>query len=406
MIAQSPVNTPVAPIHRPARFWAERLAGILFSLFLTWMILEMLLRVLFFYLPPRLQLVLERVHITPFSEQWLMPDPIWHSDIDYLTIARPVTNFEQYGSADVHFNVTTETLWGSRVAFRTRQELVDRHVDAVAVGDSFTFCFTEEKDCWVTLLGQQTNRNIINLGIVSTGSVSHQRVLQDFGMPLKPPLVIWQWWGNDSNEDYGLASLRGETTIQSTNPPPAAPVPTWWDQNSAVYVLLKLFLGSDKDFDASLQFLDREHASNGDVKLAFGRPYLWDAFDMSEPTNQYGWERSRTAFYNSNEMVKRYGGMLLFVLIPTKEQVYREIAEPLIGEEKMALLDQNYQMMLDLCQEQQMTCLDLLPVLQAHAQQGEQLYHTNDIHLNARGNLVLADALSLWLDAHPEIFAS
>ncbi len=95
----------------------------------------------------------------------------------------------------MHFTVTTETLWGSRAAFRTRQELVDRHVDAVAVGDSFTFCFTDENDCWVQRLGQLTDRNIINLGITSTGSVSHQRVLASFGMPLKPPLVIWQWFG-------------------------------------------------------------------------------------------------------------------------------------------------------------------------------------------------------------------
>ncbi len=322
MTAQSPAET--APARRPARLWAGRFAGVLFSLLLTWIMLEVLLRVLFFSLPPRLQLVLEQVQMTPFSERRLMPDPIWRPDRDYLTIARPVTNFEQYGSADVRFNVTTEALWGSRVAFRTRQELVDRHVDGVAVGDSFTFCFTEEKDCWVNLLGQQMNRNIINLGIVSTGSVSHQRVLQDFGMPLKPPLVIWQWWGNDANEDYGLASLRGETTIQSANPPPPAPTLTWWDKNSAVYVLLKLFLGPEEDFDASLQFLDRERASKGDIKLAFGRPYLWGAFDVSEPTNQYGWERSREAFYNSNEMVKSYGGTLLFVLIPTKEQVYRD----------------------------------------------------------------------------------
>ncbi len=80
------------------------------------------------------------------------------------------------------------------------------------------------------------------------------------------------------------------------------------------------------------------------------------------------------------------------------------MAEPLIGADKMALLDQNYQTMLDLCQEQQMTCLDMLPVLQAHVQEGEQLYHTNDIHLNARGNRVLADTLVSWIEAHPEVF--
>jgi hypothetical protein len=120
-----------------------------------------------------------------------------------------VQNHEQFGSAEVRFTVNTETLWGSRPAFRTQQAFVDRYVDGVAVGDSFTFCFVDEDACWVQQFGVLANRNIINLGITSTGSVSHLRVLENFGMPLQPRLVIWQWFGNDANEDYGLAKLRG-----------------------------------------------------------------------------------------------------------------------------------------------------------------------------------------------------
>ncbi|MBN1966946.1 MAG: hypothetical protein JW910_20000 [Anaerolineae bacterium] len=378
--------------------------GVVFGLAMAWLLAEVLLRVLFFSLPPRLQLVLDGVYVTPFSDTRLMPDPIWQPDIDYLTITRPVQNYEQFGGAEVRFRVSTETLWDSRAAFRTRQELVDRYVDAVAMGDSFTFCFTEENDCWVQQLGQITGRNIINLGITSTGSVSHLRVLENFGMPLQPPLVIWQWWGNDANEDYGLASMRGETTVQPVNPPPPAPEPTWWDEHSAAYVLLTLILKSEDAFDASLQFLDRYTATQGDVRLAFGRDYLWGAFDMDQPTNAYGWERSQEAFRVAQDKVTGYGGTLLIVLLPTKEQVYRDMAEPLIGAERLALLDQGYIMMQQFCAREGLTCLDMLPVLQVHAAQGEQLYYTTDIHLNPRGNRVLAEALRDWLDAHPGVF--
>jgi hypothetical protein len=31
------------------------------------------------------------------------------------------------------------------------------------------------------------------------------------GGRFQPPLVIWQWFGNDFNEDYQLALTRGET---------------------------------------------------------------------------------------------------------------------------------------------------------------------------------------------------
>jgi hypothetical protein len=376
--------------------------GVLFA----WLLAEILLRLMFFSLPPRLQLVLDEVHKTPFTDSKLLPDPIWQPDRQYLTISRPVRDQTQFGNAEVRFTVTTETLWGSRAAFRTRQALVDQHVDAAAVGDSFTFCFTDIDDCWVQRLGVLAGRNIINLGITSTGSVSHQRVLATFGMPLEPPLVIWQWFGNDANEDYGLALMNGDTDVQPTNPPPPVPTPNWWDKNSAFYVLLKLYLGSEDDFDASLQFHAPEYAEAGDVKLAFGQSYLWDAFDMSQPTNQDGWQRSQDAFRAAQEMVSSYGGTLLIVLMPTKEQVYRDLSEPLLGAEKLALLDQPYQMMLDFCAAENLTCLDLLPILQPYAADGEQLYFTTDMHLNPRGNEILAEALAAWIAEHPEVFAA
>jgi hypothetical protein len=90
--------------------------------------------------------------------------------------------------------------------------------------------------------------------------------------------------------------------------------------------------------------------------------------------------------------------------MPTKEQVYRDLSEPLLGEDRLALLDQPYQMMLDFCQQQGLTCIDLLPILQKYAAAGEQLYYTTDMHLNVRGNEVLAQELAAWLGEHPEIF--
>ena len=397
-------TTQPQPTTRRARLktWTARLFGIVFGLALAWLVLEIGLRLAFFSLPPRQQLILTHVRQHPFTDARMLPDPIWQSDTDYLTINRAVTDYDQFGSAEVHFTVDTEALWGGRVAFRTRQELVDRYVDAVAVGDSFTFCFTELEDCWVTRLSERADRNVINMGITSTGSLSHLRVLQDYGLPLTPPLVIWQWFGNDANEDYGLAVLRGETDIANPNPPFPVPERGWWDENSAVYTMLKYYLGPEEDFDASLQFLDPEHASSGDVDLAFGQPYLWGAFDTTQPHNQYGWERSQAALRKAQSIVSEYGGTLLVVLMPTKEQVYRSLSEPLLGAEKIDLLQASYDQMRAFCAEEDLYCLDLLVTLQANAD--EQLYYTTDMHLNARGNEVLAEALANWIAAHQEVF--
>lgn len=385
------------------RLWLGRLFGIVFGVALAWLLAEVLLRVLFFALPPRLQLVLEPVRVTPFSERGLLPDPIWQPDIDYLTIARPVTDYEQFGSAEVRFTVTTEQLWTMRGAFRTRQELVDRYVDGVIVGDSFAFCFTDAADCWVDRLAGQTDRNLINFGMVSTGTVAQRRILEDYGLPLRPPLVIWQWYGNDANEDYGLARLRGEAQTPPDDAAPTESERSWLERNSAVYVLIQMLLGQDDRYAASLQFLDHEWAEDGDLRLGFGRPYLWGAFDLDRPQNREGWALSQEAFRTARQQVEGYGGHLVIVLMPTKEQVYRDLAAPLIGAERMALLDANYEAMRDFCEAEGLTCLDPLPMYQARAA-GEQLYYTTDIHLNARGNAVLADWLAAWLAEHPEVF--
>ena len=165
-----------------------------------------------------------------------------------------------------------------------------------------------------------------------------------------------------------------------------------------------MLLGKDDRYAASLQFLDREWAQDGDLRLGFGRPYLWGAFDLDRPQNQEGWALSQDAFRAAREQVEGYGGHLVIVLMPTKEQVYRDLAEPLIGAERMAVLDENYQAMRDFCDAEGLACLDPLPEFQARAAAGEQLYYATDIHLNARGNAVLADWLAAWLAENPEVF--
>jgi hypothetical protein len=352
-------------------------------------------------LPVRYQQALRDMKMTPFSDETILPPPIWQTDSDYLNISRPVENYTHYGSADVRFTVTTQTLWGGKSAFRTTQDQVDRYVDGVAIGDSFTFCFTEPEDCWVQKLAALTNRNVINMGIVGTGSTSHQRILRDYGMPLTPPLVIWQWYGNDPNEDFGLARLRGETDVQSPiQTPEVTWEMNWFRQNSALYVLLDMYLSPREKYDAFMWTVPQECASEGEINLCFGQPYLWDAMDSSLIHNDYGWQRSREALMESQQMVNTYDGTLLVILIPTREQVYREMAEPLIGTEKLAILDQNHQRMLDLCAELDLQCLDFLPVFRAHAEQGEQLYYRLDLHINPHGNEIVAEAIRDWLVEH------
>jgi hypothetical protein len=386
---------------------AQRLAVVIFGLALALIIAEIGIRVLYHSLPMSLQIALNSVHVTPFGDQQLAPAPLWQSDTDYQTIVRPgAVNSLQAGSPSVMFHVNSYAWWGGRVGFRSPQPQ-DGGVDAVALGDSFTFCFTEIEDCWVTLLGQKIGLNIANLGQPVTGSTSHARIYADFvakpDLKLRQPqLVLWQFYGNDYNDDYGLADLNH--TAQT--PPPAiaarpllpqTPLAIWLRQNSAVYVLVStLVRGRDPGVE---QFVDPYRATPGSLDIAFGQSYIRDAFDMSEPRNQEGETLSRAAILQTRDTVEQNSGKFVVVIMPAKEEVYRSLTEPVMGKAAIDAIAASRLRLLGFCRAQNLICLDLLPTLQAPASQNSQLYYPTDPHLNVQGNRLVAAAIGDFLKA-------
>src|SRR5262249_47092040 len=159
-----------------------------------------------------------------------------------------------------------------RVGFRSLQPQ-DGTVPAVALGDSFTFCFTEVEACWVSVVAQRTGLKLANLGQPVTGSMSHARIYSDFvAKPeLKlgqPKLVLWQFYGNDFNDDYGLALLNHTAKLPPPPKPETRPLPQgtlaiWLRENSAIYLILStLVRGKDPGID---QFVDPYHEQIGSV---------------------------------------------------------------------------------------------------------------------------------------------
>jgi len=369
-------------------------------------LLEVTLRVAVPVLPPRLAATARLVMTgQPYLEGW---EPVWQYDNDHYYIVRPdLDNVLQYAGPNTYFHVSTISLWGGRVGFRTRP--VDYRVDAVAVGDSYTFCFTEIADCWLTLLEQRTGLGIVNLGQPVTGTTSHLRILATFGGPLEPPLVLWQFVGNDFNDDYGLAVLRGEITEIPEDPatlpqppelPPSPPVAAWLQHNSVLYSILEvLFTGRWGGLGEQERiYIDPYRVTYRDGTLEFGRYIERMVLDMSRERNQVGMALSRQAFAEAQDLVAGWGGRLAVILIPVREHVYAHLTTPILGEETARAFASSYEAMLQMCGELGLTCLDTLPALQEHARQGEHLYYTDDPHLNPHGNAVLAEIVQTWLE--------
>jgi len=119
--------------------------------------------------------------------------------------------------------------------------------------------------------------------------------------------------------------------------------------------------------------------------------------DLSKPQNSLVYDYTKHAIREAQALVTSWGGQMVTMLIPTRKQVYRYITEPITGTDRLAIHDDAYTAMLGLCTELDLTCFDPLPQLQAFAQHGDLLYYAEDLHLNPRGNAILAEPLWGWL---------
>ncbi|HVO42692.1 MAG TPA: hypothetical protein VMT34_08720 [Aggregatilineales bacterium] len=378
-----------------------RLTAMLFGLLLALLIIEVGLRLAYHSLSPRLQTALRDVRVSPFSDDRLAPPPLWRDDTRYLTIVTPgAQNSLQAGSPDVLFHVTSYSWWNGRVGFRSPPP-TDGTLDAVALGDSFTFCFTELEDCWVTRVAAQTGIKIANLGQPVTGSMGHARIYQDFVSSItalkQPKLVLWEFYGNDFNDDYGLARLEGTNKI----PPPADPsgqVPDtgfklWLRQHSILYTLIgTMRRGVDPGVE---MFVDPYRVQANGIDIAFGQSYIRDAFNMAEPRNQEGEQLSYAAILATKATVEANGGKFIILLMPTKEEVYRPVTEPQMGKAAIDAIAEPRLRLITFCKAQTIICLDLFSALQAHS--SSQIYFPTDPHLTSEGNRVAAEAIVQFL---------
>ena len=383
-----------------------------FLIIIAWLaaiviLLELGLRLFVAALPPRLQ---EAAHIVmhgvPFPEPW---DRAWTRNPDHYFVLKPgLVDALQFGGPNVRFRVSTVELWaGGGIGFRTRP--VDYFVDAVVVGDSFAFCFTERADCWVTHFERETDLGVVNLGQPGTGSHSHYLILRDVGGPLSPRLVIWQFFGNDFNDDYGLFSANGKLEPLANGESaenddegsgPRSEVRSWLRTRFALYAVLESILpGWHRYRDPNAAKFEDRYAVTlpSGERLRFGQPYEPAALDMSRPANQAGYEISRAAFNSAQELVASWGGQLVVVLVPTREEVYESLTAAALGDD-LAAIRSARSAMLDLCADLQLVCYDALADLQARAATSELLYYTDDLHLNPLGNRVFAQLLRAWLD--------
>jgi hypothetical protein len=386
----------------------EPAGGLIFGVALSILLIEILLRIATPMLPLLYQRALFGVEWVPLEKPPKLPEPLWRADDKYGSVIRKVENFDAAlfeGSKSA--TITTDNWLDpmSHVNFRTPTSGWHPRwpVDAIVIGDSFGFCNNNYEDCWVQILDSKYGLSMANLSLAGTGSLSHLRVLQTFGPANEPRFVIWQWWGNDFNDDYAqLYGSQGNNVVVTRpesfaqTPTPESPIAIWLSKYSATYNILKLvFQGTRAPSPDYL--IDPYHYNNGSINISYGRSYIERAFDLGDERNELGFEATLSELVEAQAFLDASSTPLVLVLIPTKEETYRSDVEDILGADWFEKVSDGRLRLMDYCQTKRILCIDATSAFQEHANRGEQLYWPDDVHLNAQGNQVLAEAIWQYL---------
>ena len=350
-------------------------------------------------LPPVVQLMMRDVKKHPFTQNTILPAPAWRPvDVFQMSVVPGLDNELQYPNANVNFHVSSKN-WlnpDSNIGFRV--DTVDWEprwpVDIVTVGDSFTFCFTEYEDCWVRRLETDHGYSVVNLGQGATGSVSHANILFTFGLPYEPDVVLWQWYGNDNNEDYGLIYQWGETDTTDRS---SIDSKGWLTQNSIVFAMVDILTNSsDFGSESYLSQADTHAVEVAGDPMFFGRAYSWETADLSLEKNRLGQEEGFQAILAARQRLAEDGIELIIFPVPYKEEVYRPLIDTQsdFDLQKIDRMEENRAALMAFCLENELNCFDPTAELANHALNGETLYLSQDTHLNARGNELLLEIIA------------
>lgn len=251
----------------------------------------------------------------------------------------------------------------------------------VVVGDSFANCAGVELGaCWVELLEQELDRDFANLSVLGYGPQQEATMLTHYGLPLKPKWVLWVFFANDVKDawrvsQFGSGAARNTEFWQS-------PGRTWLVENSALYILGSFFWYNRFFF---YNLITADETTRGNPNLSW---WLTNT-DLAIPEVAVGFDRAKTAILEANRQTTAQGDetQLVVVILPFREQVY---ASPHL----QARFDHLNESLAEFLQENDIPVIDLTADLRRRAGvEAAPLYFDEDIHLNVKGNEVVAELL-------------
>lgn len=278
--------------------------------------------------------------------------------------------------------------------FRNDADL--ERADVVAIGDSFLEAsLTPLDQTVVKQLERRLGRTVANLGQSGYGVQQESIVLERYGFPLQPEVVLWFFFGGNDLRDVRRYDATRELLDRGL--PLRRP---YFQRLLSINALLALaHYTTPPRRELSPAALSRSawvtHADRTKERVYFGQ--------TNGPWNSYQWETATAILKRADENSRAIGATFVVVFVPRKFRVYRDLLEAEPGT-LIAGWDTNRlpEALGDWCQEQGIAYIDTTPHLQRSVAAGEHPYMIDDLHWNARGQEIAADLIASHLQANSE----
>lgn len=375
----------------------------IFGLGLGLLLVELLLRLVPAALPPEIQpqvaqksWLLARVGLPQFVAEYYH---LWEMD-DYLgSRMRPGLDTVIHGNPEYPaWSIKTDSLGLGPAGFR--DTLPDRPPYALVLGDSFGFGVGVAQDeVWLELLEHETGRPFLNLSQVGASSLQEARIYERYGRVFPVEIVFWMFFQNDLKENLRFAQwLDPADGIPQAETNAAqlcrGPVHRALKRFSIAYELVIYWQRWCEYAAIPSTPTYRDEAMN----LTFCLDH--DICDLQVQARMLsaGWPLTQTALVQTQTLVEQNGAELIIIIVPSKEQVYRDRFQQVASLPADYNVDQLVQPLLDYCVQAQLHCIDLTEPFRDQARQGRQLYFPVDIHWNAAGHRLVAQVVKRYLD--------
>ena len=296
--------------------------------------------------------------------------------------ARPASDVEQqFGlprTAQERITFTYDR-WG----YRNATEM--NHADVVLIGDSYVEgWYVSDNQTVAAQLAARLGRPVANLGVAGYGSLQELLVLRTDALKRQPRAVGWFFFeGNDLYDDQRFENSRLAPPPTATETVPhregLAAKHGWKKRSFVTNALRRLRRWSHPLVPNRAPYWALIRDSTGATSKIYFADYAavpWTRFEEER------WLATRAAFEQGWSLLKTRGIQLVFVYVPIKFRVYRDVigippSSPLRDWRAWSELPERFR---SFCTAVSATCLDLTPAFQDAAKNGVMVYARTDTH--------------------------